>query len=79
MDTDDCVHYWVIDSPDGKTSWGQCTACLERREFPNAIGDQGWDWPAINSLDWEARQQRGVSTHPLSMSLHERDGPVWAD
>ena len=53
MGMDDCVHYWVIDSPNGKTSWGQCTACLVRREFQNAIGDEGWDWPAKNSLYWE--------------------------
>ena len=57
---DDCVHYWVIDSPDGKLSWGQCTGCLVWREFQNAMGDQGWDWPAKNSLDREARQQRWV-------------------
>jgi hypothetical protein len=60
---DDCVHYWVVDSPNGKTSWGQCTACLVRREFQNAIGDQGWDWPAKNSLDWEAPQQRSEVNH----------------
>ena len=60
MSENHCVHYWVIDSPNGKTSWGQCKACLVWREFQNAIGDQGWDWPAINSLEWEARQQRGV-------------------
>jgi hypothetical protein len=54
---EDCVHHWVIDTPDGKTSWGRCVMCLIWREFQNGPSDQGWDWTAVNSLDWEARQR----------------------
>jgi hypothetical protein len=56
---DDCVHYWVINTPSGKTSWGQCKTCLVWREFDNTISDQGWDRPGKNSL---VIAQEGTST-----------------
>ena len=30
-------HWWVIDSPAGPNSWGECRSCGERREFRNAF------------------------------------------
>lgn len=32
-----CRHYWVIESPDGKTSVGYCKLCHQSREFYNSI------------------------------------------
>jgi len=64
MSENHCVHHWVIDTPDGKTSWGQCRACLASitawREFPNTMSDQAWDWMGVNTLEWEARQRRSA-------------------
>ena len=34
-----CVHYWVIDSPDGRTSSGKCKLCGLVREFSNYWDD----------------------------------------
>ncbi len=33
----DCVHIWLIDSPDGASSVGFCPRCDTRREFYNSI------------------------------------------
>lgn len=46
-----CRHYWVIESPRGRTSRGICTFCGAQREFKNYLRDclgaseeeyQGW-------------------------------------
>ena len=34
-----CVHNWVIASPAGSTSPGQCAKCGERRSFANSFPD----------------------------------------
>ena len=33
----ECVHDWLIDSPDGASSVGYCPRCNSRREFYNSI------------------------------------------
>ena len=33
----ECVHIWLIDSPDGASSVGYCGRCNTRREFYNSI------------------------------------------
>ena len=33
----DCVHIWLIDSPNGASSIGHCPRCNSRREFDNSI------------------------------------------
>lgn len=33
----ECVHIWLIDSPDGASSVGHCPRCNSRREFYNSI------------------------------------------
>ena len=30
-----CVHHWVVQAPDGTTSWGVCRKCAKRRRFSN--------------------------------------------
>ena len=32
-----CVHYWLIESPDGPISKGECIHCGEERRFINAF------------------------------------------
>ena len=32
----ECSHHWIIGSPDGPTSWGQCKHCGAEKEFLNA-------------------------------------------
>ena len=33
----DCVHYWIIDFPDGPVSTGKCKYCGTVREFFNCL------------------------------------------
>ncbi|MSQ11146.1 MAG: hypothetical protein EXR48_00355 [Dehalococcoidia bacterium] len=33
----DCKHFWVIDSPSGPVSRGQCDLCGDTREFKNYL------------------------------------------
>jgi len=37
-----CIHFWVIDSPDGPTSLGQCKYCHEERLFKNTLPERKW-------------------------------------
>ncbi len=34
-----CRHYWVIESPAGRTSRGVCSLCGAQREFKNYLRD----------------------------------------
>ena len=34
-----CTHHWIIESPNGATSMGQCQMCGEVREFRNSADD----------------------------------------
>lgn len=39
----ECRHHWLIESPQGATSWGTCKLCGERREFMNSASDALWE------------------------------------
>ena len=34
-----CVHHWIIEAPDGRTSFGKCRFCGEIKEFFNDLTD----------------------------------------
>ena len=38
----DCVHHWMIRSPDGPTSVGICRRCGEERAFVNTLDYKVW-------------------------------------
>ena len=38
-----CSHYWLIESPNGPTSTGECQNCGEVREFKNSIQITSWN------------------------------------
>ena len=38
-----CRHHWIIEPPQGATSWGQCKICGACKEFPNSAGDSLWE------------------------------------
>lgn len=42
-----CQHHWLIESPQGATSWGFCKRCGERRQFMNSASDALWDAEGI--------------------------------
>ena len=46
IDSNTCVHYWVIESANGPVSLGVCQKCQERRHFhnysPDISGENRW-------------------------------------
>ena len=38
-----CSHYWLIESPNGPTSTGECKVCGEVRVFKNSIQITSWE------------------------------------
>jgi hypothetical protein len=38
-----CRHHWVIETPNGALSSGQCKRCGSTREFRNSSEDLMWD------------------------------------
>ena len=53
----DCMHHWMIESPNGPTSQGVCKICGVRSEFRNSMPGSGWD--RGNAQARRARQARG--------------------
>lgn len=53
----DCQHHWMIASPNGPTSMGECKLCGAQAEFRNSIPGSGWDRESAQSR--RARQARG--------------------
>lgn len=43
VQTDECRHHWIIETPRGATSDGRCKVCGETREFRNSTTDYVWD------------------------------------
>lgn len=46
-----CVHYWVIDSPEGPMSRGMCKFCGAENQFQNYIS-----YPTWHDEKWKYRQ-----------------------
>lgn len=44
----ECVHHWVIEPPNGRTSSGVCKRCGEHRDFANA--NEAVMWEQTNTL-----------------------------
>ena len=50
--TEDCVHHWIIDSPNGPVSEGRCEKCGARRHFFNALEGAAWN----HMIDGEVKE-----------------------
>jgi hypothetical protein len=62
-----CIHHWLIETPDGKTSLGTCRLCGEIREFSN-----DWTDPYMksnNPVDESASVDSHDFPQPLSSQL----------
>ena len=49
--TGDCVHFWLIEPPNGPTSYGVCKQCGMRQEFRNSIETSSWNKGTIKAED----------------------------
>ena len=58
-----CVHHWIIETPDGKTSSGKCRYCGLEKEFSN-----DWTDPYIKS-NVPFDESSPVDSHDLSQPL----------
>lgn len=58
-----CAHHWVIDTPAGPVSRGQCKRCGEEREFLNSP-DSSFYWE-----DDSTRKAAGDATIPVPAGL----------
>lgn len=38
-----CVHFWVIEMPNGPISTGTCRDCGEERQFRNSVTTSTWN------------------------------------
>ncbi|MEX2008232.1 MAG: hypothetical protein WD850_01990 [Candidatus Spechtbacterales bacterium] len=38
-----CVHHWIIESPNGRESNGECKYCGETKQFVNSIESVMWE------------------------------------
>ena len=41
--TDLCVHFWIIETPNGPTSQGICKLCGRAQEFCNSVSSSAWN------------------------------------
>ncbi|HYM13970.1 MAG TPA: hypothetical protein VEZ14_00225 [Dehalococcoidia bacterium] len=52
----ECIHHWVIASPNGAMSLGKCKVCGLEREFPNSAEDGLWEREVPQSR-WTGRTE----------------------
>jgi hypothetical protein len=49
VETNSCVHHWIIESPSGRTSAGICRVCGAQRDFQNYVSDFIWEGDSTES------------------------------
>lgn len=59
-DTMDCVHFWIIDTPQGPTSTGRCKYCGMTREFQNVWTDSFNEHQVAPSSDGQAAPEKSL-------------------
>lgn len=55
-----CIHYWIVETPQGIMSKGMCRKCGEERDFYNApayMREDGNQWHRANKGSWLAKQK----------------------
>lgn len=58
-----CVHYWIIETPDGPTSKGYCKRCGVEGEFANVH--------RLNESNWDLRDKKDKHTESLTPLAQE--------
>ena len=71
VQTDECRHHWIIESPHGAFSGGRCKLCGGEREFRNSANDYIWDDESSSSGRYGG--QRGVRPSP-KVAIQDDDG-----
>jgi hypothetical protein len=59
----ECIHYWMIDSPDGHMSYGKCRLCGVVAEFSNTwVSGLGIEKTVTSAPGMKADSLLGVSS-----------------
>jgi hypothetical protein len=67
----DCGHHWLIETPQGATSWGMCKLCGESREFANSASDALWDAEGVPGAKAQAVASYGTR---ITSSIEDDEG-----
>lgn len=59
----DCVHYWLIEAPEGPTSKGRCKFCGLVREFNNTWAD------TFNEHQIVSEKNKAATREPANMAV----------
>lgn len=62
----DCVHHWVIESPNGPVSQGVCKLCGLGSQFRNSIQETGWDRESQSSKKMRRDKKQAESSDAKS-------------
>jgi len=58
-----CIHHWIIDTPDGQTSYGKCRICGAVTEFSN-VWISGFVRGKVNTIESETETDNLHAFHP---------------
>ncbi len=61
ISTGECVHYWVIETPEGPTSTGRCKFCGLTKEFNNTWADSFNEHQLVGSGMGKTRKETAKS------------------
>ena len=59
-----CVHYWIIECPDGPESVGTCKNCGERKVFRNFALYSPWEDDVTAVVERGSAKKRNRSAKP---------------
>ena len=60
-EANNCVHYWIVEPPNGLTSTGTCKLCGSERDHynvPESMREQGSYWFKENVGSWVGKQAK---------------------
>jgi hypothetical protein len=66
-----CVHYWIIECPQGPTSVGTCRNCGERKVFRNFALYSPWEDDTAAVAEPSRSKKRSRSAKPDEMDVSE--------
>ena len=66
-----CVHYWVIECPEGPTSVGTCRNCGERKVFRNFALYSPWEDDVTAVVEPSRSKKRSRSAKPDELDASE--------
>ena len=73
ISNEQCAHHWVIDSPNGPTSYGQCKLCHAGKYFKNSPDEFLWDGETTKEVSDKAIASEKSSLKVLEPAKRTKD------